>query len=96
MLYFNAEDHKLGSSTYFFLLVPFLVFTNSQVLSLKVPIVYRSPFSNSKLGNNFPIFLHRKVSSAVPQCQRANVPLHTEILSYSLTNVQGNKLEPRT
>ena len=34
-LYFNA-DLKLGSSTYFCLLFPFLVFTKSQVVNLRV------------------------------------------------------------
>ena len=36
MLYSNATDLKLGSSTYFFLLFPFLVFTKCQVLDLRV------------------------------------------------------------
>ena len=34
ILYFNVTDLKLSSSTYFFLLFPFLVFTKSQVLHL--------------------------------------------------------------
>ena len=34
--YFNATDLKLGSSTYFFLLFPFLVFAKSQVLNLRM------------------------------------------------------------
>ena len=36
ILYSNATDIKLGSSTYFFLLFPFLVFTKCQVLNLRV------------------------------------------------------------
>ena len=36
ILYSNATDLKLGSSTYFFLLFPFLVFVKSQVLNLRV------------------------------------------------------------
>ena len=35
-LYSNATDIKLGSSTYFFLLFSFLVFTKCQVLNLRV------------------------------------------------------------
>ena len=35
-LYFNATDLKLGSSTYIFLLCPFLVFTKCQALNLRV------------------------------------------------------------
>ena len=38
MLYFNAPDLKLGSSTYFCLLVSFLTLTKCQVLNLMVPI----------------------------------------------------------
>ena len=36
MLYSNATDLKLSSSTYFLLLFPFLVFTKCQVLDLRV------------------------------------------------------------
>ena len=36
ILYFSATDLKLVSSTYFFLLFPFLVFTKSHVLNVRV------------------------------------------------------------
>ena len=36
ILYSNATDIKLGSSTYFFLLYPFLVLTKCEVLNLRV------------------------------------------------------------
>ena len=36
MLYSNATDLKRGSSTYFFLLFSFLVFTKCQVLNVRV------------------------------------------------------------
>ena len=40
ILHFNATDIKLGSSTYFFLLFPFLVLTKCQVLNLRVGLGY--------------------------------------------------------
>ena len=36
ILYLNATDLRIGSSTYFFLLFSFLVFTKCQVLNLRV------------------------------------------------------------
>ena len=49
-LYSKATDLKLGSSTYFFLLFPFLVFTKSQVLHLRVgwsrdPLLQKANFT---------------------------------------------------
>ena len=43
ILYSNATDLKLGSSTYFFLLFPFLVFTKSQVLNSSIKFIIARP-----------------------------------------------------
>ena len=97
----NATDLKLGSSTYFFLLFPFLVFTKCQVLNLRVGrprdqvlqrpiglliVISKVPCVRASLDRSFPS--HKQFIDGTAEGQEGRAELFRILALYANYNPQ--------